>query len=106
MERIGEYLVHRLLGEGGMGKVYEAEERLSKRRVALKVLRPELARSEDGRRLFLNETRILAQLEPVECPRGWMSPDGYRRYLRVTLAKMREREAAHGKRGRARPRKR
>jgi len=63
MERIGEYLVHRLVGEGGMGKVYEAEERLSKRRVALKVLRPELARSEDGRKLFLNETRILAQLE-------------------------------------------
>jgi serine/threonine-protein kinase len=63
MERIGEYLVRRLVGEGGMGKVYEAEERLSKRRVALKVLRPELARSEDGRKLFLNETRILAQLE-------------------------------------------
>jgi serine/threonine-protein kinase len=63
MERIGEYLVHRLVGEGGMGKVYEAEERLSKRRVALKVLRPELARSEEGRKLFLNETRILAQLE-------------------------------------------
>ena len=40
MERIGEYLVRRLVGEGGMGKVYEAEERLSQRRVALKVLRP------------------------------------------------------------------
>ncbi len=46
-----------------MGKVYEAEERLTKRRVALKVLRPELARNEDGRRLFLNEMSILAQLE-------------------------------------------
>ncbi|MEZ4372685.1 MAG: protein kinase [Polyangiaceae bacterium] len=63
MERIGEYLVRRLVGEGGMGKVYEAEERLSKRRVALKVLRPELARSEDGRRLFLNEMTILAHLD-------------------------------------------
>jgi len=29
-----------------------------------------------------------AQLERVECPPGWMSPPGYRRYLRVTLAKM------------------
>src|SRR5271170_1031419 len=62
-QRIGEYVVQRLVGEGGMGKVYEAEERLSKRRVALKVLRPELTRSEEGRRLFLNEMQILAQLE-------------------------------------------
>ncbi len=52
-----------LVGEGGMGKVYEAEERLSKRRVALKVLRAELTRTEEGRRLFLNEMQILAQLE-------------------------------------------
>jgi serine/threonine-protein kinase len=63
MERIGEYVVRRMVGEGGMGKVYEAEERLSKRRVALKVLRPELTRSEEGRKLFLNEMQILAQLE-------------------------------------------
>ncbi len=63
MDRIGEYLVRRLIGEGGMGKVYEAEERLSKRRVALKVLRPELTRHEQGRRLFLNEMQILAHLE-------------------------------------------
>ena len=63
MDRIGEYLVRRLVGEGGMGKVYEAEERLSKRRVALKVLRPELTRHEEGRRLFLNEMQILAHLE-------------------------------------------
>ena len=52
-----------MVGEGGMGKVYEAEERLSKRRVALKVLRPELTRSEEGRQLFLNEMQILAHLE-------------------------------------------
>jgi eukaryotic-like serine/threonine-protein kinase len=63
IDRIGEYVVRRLVGEGGMGKVYEAEERLSRRRVALKVLRPELTRSEEGRRLFLNEMQILAQLE-------------------------------------------
>jgi eukaryotic-like serine/threonine-protein kinase len=63
MERIGEYLIHRLVGEGGMGKVFEAEERLSKRRVALKVLRPELARSEEARRLFMGEMTILAHLD-------------------------------------------
>ncbi|MFO0670442.1 MAG: protein kinase [Polyangiaceae bacterium] len=62
-QRFGEYLVKRMLGEGGMGKVYEGEERLSGRRVALKVLRSELARNEDGRRLFLSEMQILAHLE-------------------------------------------
>jgi eukaryotic-like serine/threonine-protein kinase len=63
VDRIGEYLVRRQVGEGGMGKVYEAEERLSRRRVALKVLRPELARSEQGRQMFLNEMTILAHLD-------------------------------------------
>lgn len=32
-------------------------------------------------------------LKLVECPKGWMSPEGYRRYLGVTLRKMRERTA-------------
>jgi len=63
MDQIGEYLIRRLVGEGGMGRVYEAEERLSKRRVALKVLRDELAKSERARSLFLNEMQILAHLE-------------------------------------------
>jgi len=63
MDRFGEYMVRRLIGEGGMGKVYEAEERLSRRRVALKVMHPELAKSEHARRLFLNEMQILAHLE-------------------------------------------
>ncbi|HEU4409005.1 MAG TPA: serine/threonine-protein kinase [Polyangiaceae bacterium] len=63
MDQIGDYLVRRLLGQGGMGRVYEGEERLSGRRVALKVLLPELAASDEGRRLFLNEMRVLARLE-------------------------------------------
>ncbi len=39
-----------------------------------------------------------SELERVDCPKGWMSPAGYERYLAVTLAKMRERERARGKR--------
>jgi len=31
-------------------------------------------------------------LRRVDCPKGWMSPAGYLRYLRVTLAKMRKRQ--------------
>jgi hypothetical protein len=37
-------------------------------------------------------------LERVDCPKGWMSPEGYFRYLDTTLAKMREREAAKKRR--------
>jgi serine/threonine-protein kinase len=63
MERVGEYDLVRLIGEGGMGKVFEAEERLSKRRVAVKLLRPEMAQSEQARQLFRNEMGILAKLD-------------------------------------------
>jgi hypothetical protein len=31
-------------------------------------------------------------LEKVDCPKGWMSPEGYNRYLAKTLAKMHERQ--------------
>jgi eukaryotic-like serine/threonine-protein kinase len=75
MEQLGDYLVHRLIGEGGMGKVYEAVERLSKRKVALKVLHQELARSDEGRRLFLNEMQILAHLEHPNIVRSLASTE-------------------------------
>jgi len=39
-----------------------------------------------------------SDLARVDCPSGWMSPAGYRRYLDATLAKMRERREASGKR--------
>jgi hypothetical protein len=41
-----------------------------------------------------------SDLSRVECPRGWMSPDGYRRYLKPTLAKQRARQRARTKHGR------
>ncbi|MFC1851977.1 tetratricopeptide repeat protein [candidate division CSSED10-310 bacterium] len=37
-EQIGEYIIVRLLGQGGMGVVYEAEQRLTGKRVALKTV--------------------------------------------------------------------
>jgi hypothetical protein len=38
--------------------------------------------------------KVLADdLERVDCPKGWMSPAGYVRYLDTTLSKMRERDA-------------
>jgi hypothetical protein len=35
----------------------------------------------------------VGDLNRVDCPKGWMSPEGYVRYLEVTLAKMRQRQA-------------
>ncbi len=37
------------------------------------------------------------ELKRVDCPKGWMSPEGYLRYLNTTLAKMRQRNAARKK---------
>ncbi len=37
------------------------------------------------------------KLKRVDCPEGWMSPAGYGRYLKVTLVKMRQRQAWSGK---------
>lgn len=34
------------------------------------------------------------ELTKIPCPRGWMSPEGYNRYLKVTLEKMRSRNKA------------
>lgn len=63
MKQIGEYRVLRELGRGGMGAVYEAEERLSRRPVALKVMHGNIAASERGRSLFVGEMGILGRLD-------------------------------------------
>src|SRR5262245_21633670 len=58
---VGRYRVVRLLGEGGMGTVYEAEQDDPRRTVALKVMRPGHD-SPDLRKRFSQEARILGRL--------------------------------------------
>src|SRR5437773_7259728 len=57
------FRVQSLLGKGAMGTVYSAEETSTKRRVALKLLAPELARDERFRRRFLRETELATSLD-------------------------------------------
>ncbi|HEY7660871.1 MAG TPA: protein kinase [Actinomycetota bacterium] len=60
---IGGYRIERLIGRGGMSAVYLAEHARLKRKVALKVLSPELARDERFRERFIRESELAASLE-------------------------------------------
>jgi serine/threonine protein kinase len=59
----GEYTIDALLGRGGMGTVYLATHERLGRKVALKLLAPELAHDEAFRARFLRESRIAASLD-------------------------------------------
>ncbi|HLB17751.1 MAG TPA: serine/threonine protein kinase, partial [Gaiellaceae bacterium] len=54
---IAGFRVDSLIGEGAMGAVYLAEEVATGRRVALKLLAPELARDDRFRQRFMRESR-------------------------------------------------
>ena len=56
------YQVEAEIGRGGMAVVYRATDTRLRRRVALKVLPPELAFREEVRRRFLREAQMAAQL--------------------------------------------
>jgi len=58
----GKYRLVRLLGDGGMGSVYEALHVGLGSRVAIKVLHPELARRTGLVERFLQEARVAAQI--------------------------------------------
>ena len=62
-ERVGGYRVLGVLGEGGMGRVYLAEDPLLNRRIALKVLRPDAASRPDAAARFLREARAAAAVQ-------------------------------------------
>ena len=62
-QTFGGYHIIELVGSGGMGLVYRAEQRILGRTVALKVIRPEIAESGDYRSRFLREARFAAAVD-------------------------------------------
>src|SRR5688572_13529015 len=60
-ERFGGYQILRILGKGGMGAVFEADQLETGRRVALKVLKHSLD-SPESRKRFLREGRLAASI--------------------------------------------
>lgn len=66
-KQVNRYRIESLLGSGGMGDVYLANDELMQRQVAIKVMRVEGASQEDARkeatRLFLREAGAIAVLD-------------------------------------------
>jgi TolB-like protein/lipoprotein NlpI len=61
-QTLGHYRIERLIGQGGMGAVYLAEDTRLHRRIALKILPPELSSSPDRLARFEREAQAVAAL--------------------------------------------
>ena len=58
----GRFVISKLLGAGGMGQVYQAQDTKLKRVVAIKRMAPRLQQNEQDRRRFLREAQQASAL--------------------------------------------
>jgi len=61
--RLGGYRILKVLGQGGMGMVFEGHDPQLDRRVAIKVMLPRIAANETAKQRFLREARAAARLK-------------------------------------------
>lgn len=61
--RLGGYRVLQVMGVGGMGVVFRAEDPQLKRQVALKAMKPSIAASRSAKQRFLREAQSTAAIE-------------------------------------------
>ena len=64
-KKIQNYEIISLIGEGGMGNVYLAEDKKVGRKVAIKIILPHLAKNEHVRDRFVMEAKAMARLQHV-----------------------------------------
>ena len=65
------YEVRELIGEGGVGRVFAAVDKIDKREVALKVMRAELAADPVQVERFIKEARLLQELDHPHLVKGF-----------------------------------
>ena len=76
---VGRYMIHKKLGEGGMGAVYLATHNILEKQVALKVLHGEFARKPDLVERFMQEAKAASRIRHenvIDVSDFGVTPDG------------------------------
>lgn len=63
--KIGKFKLVKLLGQGGMGKVWKAFDPILERHVAIKVMKESVSISEEYKKRFLIEAKLIARMNHV-----------------------------------------